>query len=787
MKDYIKKFYLWGIIVLVVISATFFLQYLNNNNILEDNVERMTEMSVNLVDEKIDNYLNKKGQLINDAKNYIAIENHSNQEILNYLELLMNENKDFLSIYFGSKENNMINASGWKMPEGFDLRERPWYKKAVKKDELIYSKAFINASEDDIIITIAAPVYSEKNGEFLGVVAGDVSIDNIISFVEDQNVIEKGFFMLTDSENNVLAHPNLNYNLENGLPKLNNRFNEKINTHQYKLNKVYKITLDQQEGFYSYTDVNNTNWQLSHFIPLNYYTETFNQLLKSFITAFFISLVVILTFFWLQNRYVIRPLRIFDSAINNIDLENNLDYRITNTQNQDFKFLSESINNVLDKAQKYFNELKEKKQSIKYLANHDSLTNLPNRRKFLDILATELDNNKKGVVMLLDLDNFKEINDTMGHVYGDRILIKISEELSKINEKNIFISRFGGDEFLILIKNEEDIKNIKEDIEIINKVFSRPYKINGQKIFIDFSMGISLYPYDSVDVNQLLANADTAMYKAKEISEKNYVFFDQYMTDKLEKEKEIERILREAIDNDGFELKYQPQINLKTGKPEGFEALLRLKNYNITPDKFIPIAEKKGFINDIGRWVTEKAIKQISIWEKSKKRKLSISINFSPYQLNNFDYIEFLEDLINRENITPSLLEIEITESVLLEKKETSITFLKQLKELGVKIVLDDFGKGYSSFNYLTFIPVDKVKLDKSLNDQFISKDNFNTIDSLISLIHSLDLKVVAEGIEDELRRDKLIEVNCDLIQGYIFSKPLKIEEVEKNYDKKFI
>ena len=215
MKDYIKKFYLWGFIVLVVISATFFLQYVNNNNILEDNVERMSGMSVNLVDEKIDNYLNKKRQLINDAKNYIAIENHSDQEILNYLELLMNENEDFLSIYFGSKENNMINASGWEMPADFDLRERPWYEKAVKENELIYSKAFINASEDDIIITVAAPVYSETNGEFLGVVAGDVSIENIISFVEDQNVVEKGFFMLTDSENNVLAHPNLNYNLEN--------------------------------------------------------------------------------------------------------------------------------------------------------------------------------------------------------------------------------------------------------------------------------------------------------------------------------------------------------------------------------------------------------------------------------------------------------------------------------------------------------------------------------------------------------------------------------------------
>lgn len=787
MKDYIKKFYIWGIIVLLVISATFFLQYVNNNNLLEKNVERMSEKSVDLLHEKIDNYLNKKGQLINDAKNYIAIEDHSDEEILNYLELLMRENEDFLSLYFGSKENNMINASGWKMPEGFDLRTRPWYVKAVAEDELIYSNAFINASEDNIIITVAAPVYSKKSKEFLGVVAGDVSISNIISFVEEQNVVEKGFFMLTDSGNNVLAHPDLDYNLENGLPNINKQFSEKINTNQYDINEVYKINLNQKEGFYSYTPINNTNWQLAHFIPLEHYTETFNQLLKSFLLAFFISLLVILTFFWLQNKYVIKPLKIFDKDIKNIDLERNLDYRITSTENKDFKFLSESINKVLDKAQKYFNELKDKKQSIKYLANHDSLTDLPNRRKFIDELAKELANNNKGAVMLLDLDNFKDINDTMGHVYGDNVLIEISRELNKIEEPNLFISRFGGDEFLILVKNEENVKGIKEDIEVINEVFARPYNINGKKIFIDFSMGISFYPHDSVDVNQLLANADTAMYKAKEISKRNYVFFDQHMTDKLEEEKEIERILRNALQNDGFELKYQPQINLKSGKPESFEALLRLENYNISPEKFISIAEKKGFINEIGRWVTENAIKQISMWEETNNSRRSISINFSPYQLNHFDYIEFLEDLIHRENITPGLLEIEITESILLERKETSIAFLNKLKDLGVKIVLDDFGKGYSSFNYLTFIPVDKVKLDKSLNDQFISKDNFNTINSLISLIHSLDLKVVAEGIEDKVRRDKLIEVNCDFIQGYIFSKPLKLRAVEKIYNKKFI
>ncbi|MGM0446083.1 MAG: bifunctional diguanylate cyclase/phosphodiesterase [Bacillota bacterium] len=788
MNNNINKFYIWSIVVLLVISFSFYYQYTRNNEILVENAKEMTETRVELLNEKINNWLNSRTQLIDDANNYISLNNKSDQEILNYLTILLENNDEFFSVYYGTYQNEMINASGWTMPEDFDLRERPWYKKAINNnDEIIFTEAFINASEDDIIITIASPVYSDKNGSLLGVIAGDVSISTIISHVEGQNTVDEGFFMLIDSENQILAHPDVDYNLKEGLPSLNQKYKENIQRDNLRGIKLKSITENNKEGFLTYTKVNNTDWILASFTPLQNYTESFTQLFRSFLIAFITSLLVVLIFFWLLNKYVFRPLETFNKNISKIDLENNLDYRIPVSDNNNFSYLNKSVNSVLDKAQKYFKELKEKKNSIKHIANHDPLTNLPNRRKFMDKLQKLLDKNCKGAVMLLDLDNFKDINDTMGHTFGDKILVKIADKLKKLKSEEIFISRFGGDEFLILIKDKVDLDKLNEYIEKINKIFEKPVVVEDNSFHIGFSMGISLFPYDSNDINQLIANADMAMYRVKNRSEKKHIYFDHTMTDKLKEEKDIEKILRNALDNDGFVLNFQPQVNLKTKEADAFEALLRLKDYNISPDKFISIAEEKGLINKIGRWVTKKAVKQIAEWNNEGMKEKSISINFSPYQLSDLKYIDFLRKLINRYNIKPSQLEIEITENILLVNKTESVKFLNRLKELGIKIVLDDFGKGYSSFNYLTYIPVDKVKLDKSLNDQFISENNFDTIESLISLIHSLHLEVVAEGIEDEGRRDKLIRGNCDYIQGYIFDKPLKIEELNKVYYKRYL
>lgn len=231
---------------------------------------------------------------------------------------------------------------------------------------------------------------------------------------------------------------------------------------------------------------------------------------------------------------------------------------------------------------------------------------------------------------------------------------------------------------------------------------------------------------------------------------------------------------------------YQPQVKVQTGEVVGFEALLRFRDYNIAPYLFIPVAEETGLITEIGKWVTKEAINQIIKWKEKGYEVKPIAINFSARQLNDDKYLKFLEETIKEGNVEPKYLEIEITESILLERTEETIEFLKRLKNMGVKIALDDFGTGYSSLSYLTYMPVDKIKLDKSLNDKFLEIENIKVMDSLISLAHSLNLEVTAEGIEEVEQYKRLKIGECDYIQGYLFSKPLKVEDAEKVYNHVF-
>lgn len=261
------------------------------------------------------------------------------------------------------------------------------------------------------------------------------------------------------------------------------------------------------------------------------------------------------------------------------------------------------------------------------------------------------------------------------------------------------------------------------------------------------------------------------------------MFFNEQMIEKLKEQIKIEKILREAIKKDELKLVYQPQVCTFTGEVVGFEALLRLKNHSISPAQFIPVAEETGIIIELGRWVTKEAIKQMSTWKRKGLNLKPVAINFSAKQLNDLKYIEFFKNTLEEMDVEAKYIDIEITESIFLEKKEETIEFINELKSLGVKISMDDFGTGYSSLSYLTFLPVDKIKLDKSLNDKFLESENVKVTDSLVSLAHSLKLEVVAEGIEHTAQYKYLKVAGCNYIQGYLFSKPLEVEQAEKIYN----
>lgn len=428
-------------------------------------------------------------------------------------------------------------------------------------------------------------------------------------------------------------------------------------------------------------------------------------------------------------------------------------------------------------------KMKEQEKYIKHLAEHDYLTNLPNRFSFITSLNSEIEKGNKGAVLLLDIDNFKSINDTLGHIYGDKLLIEISNRLTTMPLSKYEVFRFGGDEFLLLLKDYDDIKDVELDVEKIIHLFDEPFVIDYSEQFIKFSIGISCYPTDSNVVEYLLMNVDTAMYNVKKAGRDNYMFYHNDMLDEMIQRAKIENLLRQAIKEDGFILVYQPQVNVNTGEIAGFEALLRLRNHFVSPAEFIDIAEDTGMIKEIGRWVTEHAIKQLDTWRKEGKKQIPIAINFSSKQISDVGYISFLKHCLVKYNVNPKYLELEITESILLEKSDDTICFLESIKDMGLRIALDDFGTGFSSLNYLTYIPVNKIKLDKSLCEKFLGLDDIKVMEGLIRLVHSLKLEITAEGIEDFEQYEKLLVGECDYIQGYLFGKPMDIIEINEIYN----
>ena len=787
MQKYIKRLYIWFIVVIVFMAFMLSVQHIYIYKIITDNIKDMTDLSVDLLNKDINNWLSKKSQVIKDSRDFVSLDKFTDKETFEYFNFLIQKNNDFNTIYFGTPAGEMINGDGWIPPEDYDLTERPWYKKAVKKNKLIVTESLIDASTGKMIVTIASPVYSDKSGEFLGVVAGDVFIQKINTFFQNNQISKKGFTMLVDSNNSILANSKKNFNQENNLIKVNQKYNQKLNFIKNKDKKTKSVVINSKKGLLSYEPTQANDWYLVNFTPKSEYNEIFNKLLESTLLSFAFSLIIFIIFLFLQKKYVINPLKTFNNNIRKIDVEKNPDYRIPLDNNRDFSFLNKSINNLLNKIEDYVNELEDKNKYIKYLANHDPLTDLPNRRSFMNKLSKELEGGKKGAVMLLDLDNFKDINDTLGHTYGDMVLKEIAKNMKKMTDENVFVSRFGGDEFLVLIKNTNDIENINYYIDKVSNIFNTPFTIKNNTLYINFSMGISIYPYDSKDINQLVTNADTAMYRAKKTQKKEYKFFDKGMIKKLKQKNKIKDILRKALKNDGFKLKYQPQVDLKTGHACCYEALLRLENYDISPGEFIPVAEETGLIIDIGRWVVKKALKQLADFRIEGYQIETVAINFSAKQLNDDDFIDFIIAELNKNNIKPESLEIEITEGILLERKEKSISFLNELEKSGVNIALDDFGTGYSSLSYLTFIPVDKIKLDKSLMDTFVSKENISTIENLIGLVHSFNLEIIAEGVEEINKFEILKDKSCDYIQGYLFSKPLEVKEIKDIYNKDFL
>jgi len=439
-----------------------------------------------------------------------------------------------------------------------------------------------------------------------------------------------------------------------------------------------------------------------------------------------------------------------------------------------------------------FTDITEKHRSeekIRYIATHDSLTNIANRNLFNDSFdrllhkASEL--NESLALLFMDLDDFKDVNDTLGHPVGDRLLIAIADRINRIYPSDGVFARLGGDEFAIAMPVRSEADSPGALAEQIIKALQQPFSISGNEIFSNASIGITYFPNDGADTDILLRNADMAMYEAKsQISGcYKYCFYKERMNQWIKDRKDIELDLRRALERKQLFLEYQPRLNLRTGRIVGMEALLRWQHPEkgrINPVDFIPIAEQSGLIGEIGTWVMETACSQTKAWIASGLGNLKVAVNFSPAQFHYGDPVETIEKVLHRTGLPASNLEIEITENTLMDAAEYSIKALHQIKVQGVRIAIDDFGTGYSSLNYLKRFPVDVVKIDQSfvanIGLDFSDEAIINTVLSLGKL---LQLRVVGEGVETPEQLAYLEQQDCDEIQGFYFSRPLPAEAFE--------
>jgi len=431
---------------------------------------------------------------------------------------------------------------------------------------------------------------------------------------------------------------------------------------------------------------------------------------------------------------------------------------------------------------------------IAHAASHDFLTGLPNRLLLNDriefAIALAARHGKAIAVLFLDLDGFKHVNDSLGHSTGDKLLQSIATRLAQSVRVADTVSRQGGDEFVVLLSEVERAEDAAVTAVRILQAVAEPHEIDGRDLQVTASVGVSVYPEDGKDAEALIKNADTAMYQAKDMGRQTYRFFKPLMNARAVERQSIEADLRRALQREELILHYQPKVRISTGKITGVEALVRWKHPTrglVPPSRFIPVAEDCGLILPIGNWVLGEACRQAREWAAAGLVAGTMAVNVSAMQFRKDDFVDSLVDILSESGLDPELLQLELTESVLMTRAELSTTILQGLRKRGVQIVIDDFGTGYSSLSYLQRFPVDCLKIDQSFVRQIGNDGDAPLVTAIIDMAHTLKLRVVAEGVETDEELAFLRAHDCDEGQGFYFNRPLIPEDVARLLDRRII
>jgi len=497
-----------------------------------------------------------------------------------------------------------------------------------------------------------------------------------------------------------------------------------------------------------------------------------NQINKYTVMFIGYGLLFIIIIWLLLKKFLVNPLEELRQFA----------YYQTNTPKEFFIQELESIRYSLNLT---FKRLQKEQEELFKLSTKDSLSGLYNRLSLMEkiewLIAKGERSNDEFALLFLDLDDFKNINDTQGHEFGDKILRHVSQILLDCVRDNDIVSRLGGDEFVIILPELKDNKTILEVLKRIQAKLAEPITFGSYSYTVTVSIGITIYPKDGRDATTLLKHADIAMYKAKALGKNNFHFFTENLNEEIQSKIHMQHLIEEGIKKEYFKLYYQPKVDIQTHKIVGCEALIRLfdpKKGMVPPNQFISIAEDSGLIVPLGEWIIKEAVKQIKTWKNTPFEHIKLSINVSGIQFQNPHFITSLRNAVSQ--IDTGKLDIELTESVLMNDFDEKFAKINAIKKLGISLSLDDFGTGYSSLSYLKRIPFDTLKIDKSFIDDLEKETDKSFVNMIIGIADDLHMEVVAEGVESKEQLEYLASIGCEQYQGYYCSKPLPVEEFEE-------
>lgn len=809
----IRSIKYWAIIVIITISITTMslfglLSYQNLSKSLIQQYENKAESSLNEINNAFHHHFSHiETILVQFSKSSSLITNYKEQ--FEYINASLQEYQKMLPpssrIFFYVDENTKFYGSNHDIPSSFQLTKQPWYIEAKRQpNEIIWTEPYEDEFNGNVVISAARTVKDSSGKQ--GVVGIDFTLNSLNEDILKNGIGEEGLVFLLDKKGTVITN---NQNILVGQPLFGDSHEELIK----QTSKKHVPYIINNNTYYLHSrEIEHSPLFVVSGISKN---EINKNLIESHLDIFIVGVVCVLIFstiVYLLTLWSIRPLKELGKLMSSVESGN---YNVRARENSyiEIRRLARGFNNMLQAIKKRDqellisnNELMEAKEKLKieyeklmesqrilkaseekvqYLASHDTLTGLINRRSLLEEMSESIKNDKSGkfkVVFFMDLDNFKTINDSLGHSYGDLLLIEVANKLNSIPIEKKHVARISGDEFILVLHDIESFDQIEQFANKIVEQFEIPIKIGSKSLNITASIGIAIYPIHAKNAEDLLKIADMAMYRAKDSGKKGYRIFDESIKQEVETRLEIEQGIRECLKSNEFDIYFQPIYNTIYDKITSIEALLRIKSkalskFSIT--EIINTAETTGQIVEIDKWMLKNACEAIKKINSFLKEKIRISINISAIHIMQQDFVKSISSIIKESGVEPSLIELEITETSVMKSFDLNKEKLNSLKGIGLSIHLDDFGTGYSSLSYLNKLPIDHLKIDKSFIDSMLqSEKGSRIVETIITLAHNIGFQVVAEGVEKEEQFNILKQYQCELIQGYYIHEPMDFDSL---------